>query len=254
MTQASPPQRTWFLKDEPLSNLQGQDRSNHNAYVNLLVKAIRELTPPFTLGVFGSWGVGKSSIANDLGDKLAQNSSDTRTATIDVWKYSDDSLRRQFLFDLQQDLHRQKALPKDRDYVQEVYEEKTEERPGQQRFDITRFRALAVPLILTLVLTYILNHPECLPDGYGAEQRGDKHWRVTTPGGKSHTVTTNRAAHDYAAGTVEFFGPGSPAFPETSSQLAGNANGSVAPTRPIRRILTDGVADSKHVADVNDGR
>ena len=153
MTQASPPQRTWFLKDEPLSNLQGQDRFNHNAYVNLLVKAIRELTPPFTLGVFGSWGVGKSSIVNDLGDKLAQNSSDTRTVTIDVWKYSDDSLRRQFLFDLQQDLHRQKALPKDRDYVQEVYEEKTEERPGQQRFDITRFRALAVPLILTLVLT-----------------------------------------------------------------------------------------------------
>ena len=155
MTQASPPQRTWFLKDEPLSNLQGQDRFNHNAYVNLLVKAIRELTPPFTLGVFGSWGVGKSSIVNDLGDKLAQNSSDTRTVTIDVWKYSDDSLRRQFLFDLQQDLHRQKALPKDRDYVQEVYEEKTEERLGQQRFDITRFRALAVPLILTFVLTAV---------------------------------------------------------------------------------------------------
>ena len=155
MTQASPPQRTWFLKDEPLSNLQGQDRFNHNAYVNLLVKAIRELTTPFTLGVFGSWGVGKSSIVNDLGDKLAQNSSDTRTVTIDVWKYSDDSLRRQFLFDLQQDLHRQKALPKDRDYVQEVYEEKTEERLGQQRFDITRFRALAVPLILTFVLTAV---------------------------------------------------------------------------------------------------
>ena len=155
MTQASPSQRTWFLKDEPLSNLQGQDRFNHNAFVNLLVKAIGELTPPFTLGVFGSWGVGKSSIVNDLGDKLAQNGSDTRTVTIDVWKYSDDSLRRQFLFDLQKDLHRQKALPKNRDYVQEVYEEKTEERPGQQRFDITRLRALAVPLIFTLVLTAV---------------------------------------------------------------------------------------------------
>ena len=153
MSQASPPQRNWFLKDEPLSNLQGQDRFNHNAYVNLLVTAIRELTPPFTLGVFGSWGVGKSSIVNDLGNRLGQDNSDTRAVTIDVWKYSDDSLRRQFLFDLQKDLHRQKALPKDRDYVQEVYEEKTEERPGQQRFDITRLRALALPLILTFALT-----------------------------------------------------------------------------------------------------
>ena len=153
MTQTSLPQRTWFLKDEPLSNLQGQDRFSHNAYVNLLVTAISELTPPFTLGVFGSWGVGKSSIVNDLSDKLGQSSSDTRAVTIDVWKYSDDSLRRQFLFDLQQDLHRQEALPKDRDYVQEVYEEKTEERPGKQRFDMTRLWALAVPLILTFVVT-----------------------------------------------------------------------------------------------------
>ena len=71
------------------------------------------------------------------------------------------------------------------------------------------------PLLHMNDLTYILNHPKWLPDGYGAEQRGDRHWRVTTPGSKSHTVTTDRSAHDYAAGTVEFFGPGSPAFPFT---------------------------------------
>ena len=69
------------------------------------------------------------------------------------------------------------------------------------------------PLLHMNDLTYILNHPDWLPDGYAAERRGDRHWRVTTPGGKSRTVTTDRAAHDYAAGTVEFFGPGSPAFP-----------------------------------------
>ena len=86
MTQTSLPQRTWFLKDEPLSNFQGQDRFSHNAYVNLLVTAISELTPPFTLGVFGSWGVGKSSIVNDLSNKLGRSSSDTRAVTIDVWK------------------------------------------------------------------------------------------------------------------------------------------------------------------------
>ena len=81
------------------------------------------------------------------------------------------------------------------------------------------------PMLHMNDLTYILNHPEWLPDGYSAEQRGDRHWRVTTPGSKSYTVTTDRAAHDYSAGTVEFFGPGSPAFPETAGPLAHNAEG-----------------------------
>ena len=100
------------------------------------------------------------------------------------------------------------------------------------------------PLLHMNDLTYILNHPEWLPDGYSAEQRGDRHWRVTTPGSKSHTVTTDRTAHDYSAGTVEFFGPGSPAFPETAGHLARNANENVAPPRNISKILTEAVAHS----------
>ena len=100
------------------------------------------------------------------------------------------------------------------------------------------------PLLHMNDLTYILNHPEWLPDGFSAEQRGDKHWRVTTPNDKSHTVTTDRTAHDYSAGTVEFFGPGSPAFPETAGHLVANANGSMAPPRNISAILTDAVAGS----------
>ena len=77
------------------------------------------------------------------------------------------------------------------------------------------------PLLHMNDLTYVLNHPDWLPDGYAVELRGDRHWRVTTSGGKSYTVTTDRAAHDYAAGTVEFFGPGSPAFPSADRKKGG---------------------------------
>lgn len=142
-------ERTWYLKDEPLTDLGEEDRFSHRAYVNLLTQAITELKPPFTLGVFGSWGVGKTTIVNGLRDRLGQSDSNTRAVTIDVWKYQGDSLRRQFLYDLQQQLHDQKALPKGRDYVQEVYEEHTEELPGKQIFDLTRLKDLAVPLLLT---------------------------------------------------------------------------------------------------------
>ncbi len=153
MTQESSPKRTWFLKDEPLTNLEGQDRFSHDAYVNLLSTTVDEVDPPFTLGVFGSWGVGKSSIVNDFSNRVRGNGPKTRAVTIDVWKYSDDSLRRQFLFDLQQSLHNQKALPKDKDYVREVYQEESEERPGEQRLSLGRLRTLAVPLILTALVT-----------------------------------------------------------------------------------------------------
>ena len=88
------------------------------------------------------------------------------------------------------------------------------------------------PLLHMNDLTYILNHPEWLPDGYAAERRGDRHWRVTTPGGKSHTVTTDRASHDYAAGTVEFFGPGNPAFPVVDGE-----KGELAAHRSVSEVL-----------------
>ena len=59
MTNTSSPDRKWFLKDEPLNNLEEQDMFSHDAYVNLLETTIDELTPPFTLGVFGSWGLAR---------------------------------------------------------------------------------------------------------------------------------------------------------------------------------------------------
>ena len=86
-------------------------------------------------------------------------------------------------------------------------------------------------------LTYILNHPEWLPDGYGAVGRGRNHWRVTTPDGGSRIVTTVRAAHDSAAGTVEFFGPGSPAFPDIACQKDRGSNDGESLPRSIPEIL-----------------
>ena len=153
MTSAPPPQRNWFLKDEPLSDLEGQDKFSHDAYVNLLAKIIKELAPPFTLGVFGSWGVGKSSIVNDLSNRLNRNTPDTRAVTIDVWKYSDNSLRRQFLYDLQESLRSLNVISKGKDYVQAIYQERTEQLPERQRFTISRLHFLAVPLIIVFVVT-----------------------------------------------------------------------------------------------------
>ena len=132
--------------------------------------------------------------------------------------------------------------------------------PPSIGFDLDDLAAAAadqqdpVPLLHRNDLTYILNHPEWLPEGYGSEPQGDNHWRVTTPGGKSYPVTTDRMAHDYSAGTVEFFGPGSPAFPKTSGYPVAEADKEPVAPRKIGAILTDSPPDSPDVIDIDSGR
>ena len=117
--------------------------------------------------------------------------------------------------------------------------------PPSIGFDLDDLAAAAadqqdpVPLLHRNDLTYILNHPEWLPEGYGAESQGDNHWRVTTPGGKSYTVTTDRTAHDYSAGTVEFFGPGSPAFPVAGGAKTDTEKGNSPSVRNISAIISE---------------
>lgn len=75
----------------------------------------------------------------------------------------------------------------------------------------------AAPRLHLNDLTYILNCPELWPEGYSVAKAGRDHWRVTAPDGYEKVVTTNRTAYDYAAGTVDFFGPGCPVFPDPAS-------------------------------------
>ncbi len=94
------------------------------------------------------------------------------------------------------------------------------------------------PLLGMDDLTYILNHPDWLPDGYSAVPAGDRHWLLSSPSGSSMTVTTDRWAHDYAAGAVGFFGPGNPLFPEAEVSSGNNVK---APARSIKDILGEGL-------------
>ena len=74
-------------------------------------------------------------------------------------------------------------------------------------------RDRVAPDITIADLTRILNTPELMPEGWSAAYAGTNHWRVTNPHGQQWTVTTDREAHDYAPDRVEWWGPGSLAFP-----------------------------------------
>src|SRR5690349_12956543 len=93
-------ERARFARDVPVDDLETGDHFGHYAYSKTLARAVLDAVPPFTIGVFASWGVGKTTIAKDhLERALGESGASVAYAYFDVWKYEGDSLRRQFLRD-----------------------------------------------------------------------------------------------------------------------------------------------------------
>lgn len=102
-----------FLPDAPLAGLETDDILGHRHYGQALAQAVLQATPPFTIGLFGEWGVGKTTIAKGyLPAELLRLSPQRPIAFVyfDVWKYQGDALRRQLLREVASSLKAQRAL------------------------------------------------------------------------------------------------------------------------------------------------
>ncbi len=92
-----------IIPDKPVeTNSDEKVRFGHDKIANVIIDIFSKVEPPFTLGLFGGWGIGKSTIINRVVDNL--KGTKIRTVIFDVWKYDDDSLRRQLLIKLDEDL------------------------------------------------------------------------------------------------------------------------------------------------------
>ena len=90
------------LRDKPLTN--GDcDSFGHGEIANSIIEVIRKAPRPFNIGVYGQWGVGKSTICKIIEDKLSKESG-YKIVYFDTWKYERDSFRRQFLITLDNEL------------------------------------------------------------------------------------------------------------------------------------------------------
>lgn len=72
------------------------DAFDHESFAQTLFRIVNDNAPPLTIGLFGSWGIGKSSIVNLLKHKL-KDKKRFCYVYFNAWKYSSDSFRRQFL-------------------------------------------------------------------------------------------------------------------------------------------------------------
>ncbi len=88
-----------YLSDRPSSiGSDATDAFGHRDYANLVVSEMEHFPPQFTLGLFGEWGSGKSTILEEVGRRLKDGGhSKTAFVVFDAWRYEGDSLRREFI-------------------------------------------------------------------------------------------------------------------------------------------------------------
>ena len=88
-----------LLPDHPINPDKTEDiRFGHKEIITTIFSILKNAEPPFTIGLYGNWGTGKTTIAKSV-EKKAKGKG-FKTLFFDVWKYKEDSMRRQFLIEL----------------------------------------------------------------------------------------------------------------------------------------------------------
>lgn len=149
-----------FLPDWPLTADQSlETRFGHPEIAKTLTKLLLSCRKPFTAGLFGEWGTGKTTIINFVVDSV-KKTAQVAVVVFDVWKHEGDGLRRFFLKDLVVQLKESGDLPRDFKLREEL--ESSVTRTGQGKLRLNKastgnFVLIAAVLVLAVLLGYSLH-------------------------------------------------------------------------------------------------
>jgi KAP family P-loop domain len=156
------------FRSDKLRNIDSDssDAFGHRDYANTVIAALEDFPEQFTLGLFGAWGTGKSTILKEVGRQL-RDESETKAAFVlfDAWRYEGDSLRREFIRTVGMSLDRQAALRESFDFDKHVEtfdtDTTTTARP-RLGFDAGALRdgAIAAALVAAAVVALIFVLPK----------------------------------------------------------------------------------------------
>ena len=139
-----------YIPDKEIILTENSDLLKTKVYSDNLVSMI-ENTPKdkvFSIGLFGGWGAGKSSIIASARDKLENSKNKVKFITYDAWKYANDSFRRMFLLKVQKELKMKQC-----DEMKRFFRSETEETKPKIAFNRKgAFIGIIVLLFLLLLL------------------------------------------------------------------------------------------------------
>lgn len=111
------------------------DLLNTEVYADALADCIERVPDDksFTIGLYGDWGTGKSTIIKTLENECCRKSGKNyKFITYDAWKYANDSFRRMFIYELQKQLGvtQTKQMERFYDNINEDVEVRHKSNPG----------------------------------------------------------------------------------------------------------------------------
>lgn len=113
-----------FIPDDEIILNDENDTLKTSGYAESLVKMIKKAptNKVFTIGLYGNWGTGKSSIIKTAQNSIEKSNPKVKFIKYDAWKYVNDSFRRMFLLKVQQELRFQQTEEMSRFYQSETVE------------------------------------------------------------------------------------------------------------------------------------
>ncbi|HNP19357.1 MAG TPA: P-loop NTPase fold protein [Fulvivirga sp.] len=104
-----------YLTDKVLDDI-SKDRFGHANLASEIVDIIQTQETPLHIGIFGKWGVGKSTTVGFIQDNVSKLPK-IKFIVVNVWKHQSEGLRRKFILDISEQLE----IPIDDVYSQFSY-------------------------------------------------------------------------------------------------------------------------------------
>ena len=139
-----------FIIDKEI-NLNESDFLQTKTYADNLTRIINntEQNKVFTIGLFGSWGSGKSSIIETSSKDFDQ--SKVKFISYDAWQYANDSFRRMFLRKIRKDLGFNETP-----LMKKFYENESADIDNKFQLSTTRLSFILAGLLLGIIVLWII--------------------------------------------------------------------------------------------------
>lgn len=150
-----------LIVDSERNLFENEDLLGTMCYADQLADAIKNVPneQAYTIGLYGTWGSGKSTIVRTTKEKLEKDAnSRIKMVVYDAWKYSGDSFRRMFLLHLQNELDLNPTPEMERFYTATTEEIKPNIKI--RKIGIIYCAIAAILAMTAILLAILLESPE----------------------------------------------------------------------------------------------